>query len=426
MQHSLDENELGEYGLPVIDAVQKCVHCGFCLPTCPTYQVLGQEMDSPRGRILLMKEVLEGNLEHAEAASHVDQCLGCLACETHCPSGVPYGELLNSYRAIKHHATKRTWAQKIRETLVHQTVPYPARFRWAIRMGRLTRPLWFLLPKFLKPMLELIPDEIPAAVPQPISAKADCKQGTVGLLAGCAQQVLAPEINAATISLLTKLGFEVVVPPNQSCCGGLDWHEGRAKSTQNLAAKNFDKFAGLETIITNAAGCGSAIKEYGLAFAGSNRQNQAKSFASRVIDISVFVAEHLRSADNNPSFRLSTSKKIAYHDACHLAHAQSIRRQPRSLLGMIENAELVPIANSDLCCGSAGTYNLSQPEIATTLGRQKAQCIIDSGCDIVVAGNIGCLVQVKKYLRELGSEIAVMHTIELMDQALLPASAPRK
>lgn len=415
MKHELIPNELGEFALPIADAVQKCVHCGFCLPTCPTYQLLGQEMDSPRGRILLMKEDLEGNLASDQALPHIDQCLGCLACETACPSAVPYGNLLNSYRAVKHGAPSKTLAEKLRETLVHQTVPYPARFRLAATFGRLATPLSFLLPKFLKPMLELIPSTLPPKLPLPESSAArGPSRGKVGLLAGCAQQVLSPEINAATISVLNKVGFDVLVPKHQSCCGGLDWHAGRVHSTRKMAKQNFHRFPeDVTAIITNAAGCGSAIHEYGVAFGGTKELDHAKRFASRVTDISAFLAEQ-----ELPTLRCDRPTRIGYHDACHLAHAQGIRRQPRQLLERIENAELVPISNSDTCCGSAGTYNLTQPKIAAELGKQKASTIIGSGCDVVVAGNIGCLLQIRKYLEEAGSPIRVLHTIELLAEAI--------
>lgn len=415
MKHSLDETKLGQFGPPIADAVQKCVHCGFCLPTCPTYQVLGQEMDSPRGRILLMKEVLEENLRSSEAAMHIDQCLGCLACETSCPSGVPYGDLLNSYRALQNDAAEQTWENRIRTWLVHQTVPYPNRFRWAAWLGKWVAAWSSILPAFLRPMLGLVPDKLPPMQPTPAFSPAIGEsRGSVGLLAGCAQQVLAPGINAATISVLNKIGFDVVVPAAQGCCGGLDWHAGRAKATRKFASHNFPLFDDtLSAIITNAAGCGSAIHEYPLAFRGTPEAEQAAEFSNRVVDIASFLVDQAI-----PPMRMRTPMRIAYHDACHLAHAQGIREPPRELLRRIQNVELVPLAASDTCCGSAGTYNLTQPEIASELGMQKAKTIINSGCELVTAGNIGCLVQIEKHLKAEGSPVRVMHTIEILDQAL--------
>jgi len=414
MKHSLNAENLGEFGLPIVDAIQKCVHCGFCLPTCPTYQVQGQEMDSPRGRIVLMKEVLEGNLDPDQAALFVDRCLGCVACETACPSGVPYGNLLSSFRSLVHDRVAKSWGDRIREFLVHNTVPYPARFRLAARLGRLTRPFAFLMPHFLKPMLELIPGKMPRTQTLPeFSAAIGERMGRVGLLAGCAQQVLAPEINLATIRVLNRAGFDVVVPRGQSCCGALDWHEGRIDSTRKLAAGNFNRFPDdLDAIVTNAAGCGSAIGEYGVIFRGAKHFEAAQRFAERVVDISVFLAEQ-----NLPSGKLAAPTRVAYQDACHLAHAQGIVNEPRKLLEQIGNVELVPIQESDRCCGSAGTYNLSQPEIAERLGEWKAQSIVDSGCDFVASGNIGCLVQIRKHLELMGSQVRALHLIEILDLA---------
>ena len=415
MKHALKAENLGDFELPIMDAVQKCVHCGFCLPTCPTYQVLGQEMDSPRGRILLMKEDLEGNLPSHEAATSIDHCLGCLACETACPSGVPYGHLLSAYRALERSSPHKQWTDRLTESMVHQTVPFPARFRWAARLGKLALPFAFLLPRFLQSMLELLPDESPAAEPLPEFPPATGEaRGRVGLLAGCAQQVLAPQINRATISVLNKMGFDVVVPRQQSCCGGLDWHAGRVKSMRRMAKQNFTLFhEDVDCIVTNAAGCGSAIREYELAFRGTDDLAAASQFADRVVDISVFLVNQ-----DVPRLQLDQPMKIGYHDACHLAHAQQIRQQPRQLLGKIENAELVSISESDTCCGSAGTYNLTQPTIARELGRRKAARIRESGCDVVAAGNIGCLVQIRQHLEGLSRPLPVLHTIEILDQAM--------
>lgn len=419
MKHSLDENQLGELGLPIIDAIQKCVHCGFCLPSCPTYQVLGQEMDSPRGRIVLMKEVLEGNLDPQQAAPHVDRCLGCVACQPACPSGVGYGNLLSSYRAITHDKVPRKLGERVREFLVHQTVPYTSRFRFAVRLGKMAAPLRFMTPAFLRPMLDLVPKTIPQAVRLPkFSLAVGERQGQVGLLAGCAQQVLAPEINQATIRVLNNVGFDVIVPERQSCCGALDWHEGRLNSTRKMASKNFDLFpADVETIITNAAGCGSAIKDYEVVFRDTTMLEPAQQFSKKVNDVMSFLANQ-----KMPRCKFDVPTRIAYHDACHLAHAQGIHVEPRRLLGQIENVELVPLIESDRCCGSAGTYNLQQPEIAKSLGELKAQTIVDSNCQIVATGNIGCLIQIRKYLQVQKSPIRALHPIEILDQAISRAT----
>ena len=414
MKHSIDAKTLGEFSLPIVDAIQKCVHCGFCLPSCPTYQVLGQEMDSPRGRIVLMKEVLEGNLDADQAAPFVDRCLGCVACETACPSGVEYGNLLSSYRSIVHDRVKKSLGNRIRNWIVHQTVPHPTRFRIAARLGKLASPLSFMLPGFLKPMLELIPDSLPAKRSLPeFSAATGERKGQIGLLTGCAQQVLAPEINLATIRVLNRVGFDVLVPRGQSCCGALDWHEGRLESTRKLAARNFGLFDDTDAVITNAAGCGSAIGEYDVVFHGTDQADAARQFSGKVVDVSVFLAKQ-----QLPPMKFNQPTKIAVQDACHLVHAQGIRNQPLQLLEQIENVRLVSLEESDRCCGSAGTYNLQQPKIASELGRIKAQSIVDSGCDIVASGNIGCLVQIRKYLKLLNSPIRAIHTIEILDQTM--------
>ncbi len=414
MKHSIDDQIAGSLALPVREAIQKCVHCGFCLPTCPTYQILGQEMDSPRGRIVLMKEVLEGNLDADQAAPFVDRCLGCVACETACPSGVEYGNLLSSYRSAVQEKVTRSRGDRLRQWLVHQTLPFPWRFRLAVRLGKLAAPFSTLVPAFARPMIGMIPESVPGKQRLPgFSPAQGRRKGVVGLLAGCAQQVLAPEINAATIRVLNRAGFDVVVPRRQSCCGALDWHEGRLASARRMAARNFSLFDQVATIVTNAAGCGSAIAEYPVMFREGGTEDLAKRFAEKVVDISVFLA-----AQDLPAASLPLPTRIACQDACHLAHAQQVRDQPRALLQRIENAILVPLAESDRCCGSAGTYNLQQPEIARQLGEWKARAVVDSGCDIVASGNIGCLIQMRKHLALMNSPIRAVHTIEILDQAL--------
>ena len=417
MKHTIQQDDLDPLGLPIVDAIQKCVHCGFCLPTCPTYQIEQQEMDSPRGRILLMKEVLEGNLAADDVSEHIDRCLGCLACETACPSGVPYGHLHSSYKSLTEKETSKPLGNRIRNGLVHQTTPFPTRFRIATKLGRLASPFQFLMPRFLRPMLALIPGKLPKRYKLPIESPATGRRiGRVGLLAGCAQQVLKPEINRATIRLLNHIGYDVFTPKLQGCCGALDWHEGRLASARKMAEKNFRLFPDdLDAIITNAAGCGSAIREYELVFSGTVHQESALSFSSRVVDISLFLT-----SQKLPDFRFENPTRIAYHDACHLAHAQGIRSEPRQLLSSIKNVELVPMADSERCCGSAGSYNIRQPDIAEQLGVDKARSIADTDCDIVVTGNIGCLIQVEKHLEAQFPEkrIEVLHTIQVLDRAI--------
>jgi glycolate oxidase iron-sulfur subunit len=268
-------------------------------------------------------------------------------------------------------------------------------------------------------MIGMIPSRLPAASRLPeFSPARGPRQGQVGLLAGCAQQVLAPDINAATIRVLNQAGFDVVCPPAQSCCGALDWHEGRLDEARNLARGNFAKFPDdLDAIVTNAAGCGSAICDYGILFGKSSAEPVARRFADQVVDVSVFLAGR-----QLPPARMQVPIRVACHDACHLVHAQGIRAAPRRLLERIENVELVDLEQSDRCCGSAGTYNLKQPVMAEELGKLKARTIVESGCQIVAAGNVGCLVQIEKYLAGY-SEIQALHAIQILDRAIIQAQS---
>jgi len=427
-------------------AIEACVHCGFCLPTCPTYGVQGQEMDTPRGRIVLMKDVLEGQLDLASATPYLDRCLGCLACEIACPSGVAYRELIGPFRAQTAGQRRRPLAEKFRRWLVANTLPYPGRFRLAVRVGKFGKPLGPLLPAFLRPMLQLLPKRLPARQTWPVRIPACGKRrARVVLLTGCAQQVLAPEINTDSIEVLTRNGVEVVVPPAQGCCGALAWHSGDLPAARRFAGKNLDAFAdvaksngvsatGIDAVITNAAGCGSAMHEYQLIFRGTERAEEADRFRRRVCDISVFLRQL---GPLQPIPRPSRPLTIAYQDACHLAHAQHVRQQPRTLLECIPGVRLVETTDPHLCCGSAGTYNIDQAEIAAVLGAAKANSLRATGADRIATGNIGCLIQIRNHLAqaplaqtklaqtptaqiptvEQGSGIPVHHTVSLLAQA---------
>jgi glycolate oxidase iron-sulfur subunit len=396
------------------EAVEACVHCGFCLPTCPTYRVLGEEMDSPRGRIVLMKEVLEGNLELAEANVHIDRCLGCLACVTACPSGVQYGELLAPFRALNQ--SSKLELKNLTKILISSTLPHPKRFRLAASLGRFGKPFKNLMPKPIQAMLELLPDVLPNHFELPEFVPAIGKRrARVALLAGCAQQVLAPEINRATLEVLSRNGVEVVIPKSQGCCGAILMHTGQQQEARALARKNLEVFPNdVDAIITNAAGCGSGIHEYGLLFAGEPEESSAQALAARVKDVSVFLAE----LGLVTPLKLENPLKVAYHDACHLAHAQGVRVQPRSLLSSIENLTLLELSDPEICCGSAGTYNIEQPEIASELGTRKAKAVIESGAQAISSGNIGCLTQLKTHLERLGHTLPVLHTIEILRAAM--------
>ncbi|MEP6668398.1 MAG: heterodisulfide reductase-related iron-sulfur binding cluster [Chthoniobacter sp.] len=416
MLHKIPTETLGPLGATMTHAVETCVHCGFCLAACPTYRELGQEMDTPRGRIVLMKEVLEGTLPLAAAQPHVDRCLGCLACEPACPSGVPYRDLISPFRALMKPHMPRSPGEKLRRWIAAQTIPFPTRFRLAALLGRFGKMLRPLVPSSLRPMLDLVPDQIPPAQHWPVVTPAHGeRRARVALLAGCAQRVLDPDINTATIEVLTRNGVEVVMPAGQGCCGGLAWHTGDLEAAQAFARRNLDAFpSDVDAILTNAAGCGSAMHEYHLVLCGTPDEARAEAFRQRVLDVSVFLQRlGLRERPAAGARPL----KIAYHDACHLANAQGVRREPRELLRSIPHVELCELADAQICCGSAGTYNLDQPEIAGSLGEKKARAVIATGAEVVASGNIGCLTQLRVHLAKLGSPIRVRHTMQVLRDA---------
>ena len=417
MLHAIKPDEHGPLGEPMARAVQTCVHCGFCLPACPTYQEFGQEMDSPRGRIVLMKQVLEGALPANAARVHIDRCLGCLACEPACPSGVAYRDLISPYRAQVQRKLPRSWREKLRDWVSAKTIPYPGRFRSALRGAAVGRLIVPLLPGGLRAMIELAPKKVPAAVTLPrVTAAHGERRARVALLAGCAQQVLDPDINVATIDVLARNGVEVIVPEAQGCCGGLAWHTGELAAAQDFAAQNLRVFGEeeVDAILTNAAGCGSTMHEYHLILRGTPGEAAAEAFRKRVVDVSVFLA---RIGLREKPIGWREPRIVAYHDACHLANAQNVRAEPRELLRAIPGLELREIADPHLCCGSAGTYNLDQPETAASLGRQKAQAITATGAEMVATGNIGCLTQLDAHLARVGAKVKVRHTMQVLRDA---------
>jgi glycolate oxidase iron-sulfur subunit len=397
------------------EAVEACVHCGFCLPTCPTYQLLGEEMNSPRGRIILMKEVLEGGLSLEEATPYLDPCLGCMACVTACPSGVQYGELLTPFRMQTEAKRRRPLGTTLLRRFMLATLPFPSRFRAAAMLGRLAKPLRPLLSGRLGEMLDLLPNSIPRARPLPKHVPAvGERRARVALLVGCAQQVLAPDINEATLRVLATNGVEVFVPSEQSCCGALAAHTGEPRQAKSFARNNLKAFPNdVDAIITNAAGCGSGMQEYGLWLLGDKEEDAARDMVGRVKDVSVFLTE----LGLKPPDPLKRPIKVAYHDACHLAHAQGVTIQPRQLLKAVEGLELLELPESEICCGSAGSYNIEQPELASELGERKAGAVVQSGADLVTTGNIGCLMQLKKHLERGERVLPVLHTAQLLDRA---------
>ncbi len=421
MQHDIRAEDHGPLGDAMAGAVGKCVHCGFCLAACPTYQELGQETDTPRGRIVLMKEVLEGNLSLDDAQPHLDTCLGCLACEPACPSGVPYRDLISPFRAIHETRRKRTLIDRLRRRITQSTLPYPKRFRLAAKTGGWARLFAPLVPKPFRVMLDLLPPRLPPAESwAKIHPATGTRRGRVALLTGCAQSVLDPDINTATIDVLTRNGVEVVVPPSQVCCGALSWHVGNQKQAAKFARQNMRAFSGegtsgpVDAILTNAAGCGSGMHEYNLILKGTDDESSAEAFRHRVQDVSVYL-DSLGDLETFPD--PGREVVVAYHDACHLANAQGVRRQPRVLLKKIPGVTLKEISGADMCCGSAGTYNIDQPEIAASLGAQKATNVMATAAEVVASGNIGCLTQLRGHLERQASPIRVRHTMQILRDA---------
>lgn len=412
MQHKIPVQAFGPQGEAMVHAIERCVHCGFCLPVCPTYKVLGEEMDSPRGRIFLMKAVLEGALPQEEALLYIDRCLGCEACVPACPSGVPYGELLTPFRAYTEPRRRYEPLDRLSRLLVLQTLPFPWTFRLAASLGKLARPVQRLLPKKLGNMLSLLPPDLPKTRPLPeVYPAKEPRRARVALLSGCVQQALAPEINWATLRVLAENGVETVIPKHQNCCGSLSMHTGAAGQARALARHNLDVFPqDVDAILTNAAGCGAGMKEYGLLFKGLPEEEKARDFAGRVKDVSLFLDQ----LGLKPPPALPRPLKVAYHDACHLVHAQGVKAAPRRLLTSIPNLILLEIPESDMCCGSAGTYNLEQPELARQLGQRKAGNILSTGAEAAVMGNIGCISQIRSHLER---PLPLYHTMEVLDRA---------
>lgn len=415
MQHSIDITNFGPRGQAMADAIEACVHCGFCLAACPTFLLLGEEMDSPRGRIYLMKNVLEGEIPAVEAEPYIDRCLGCVGCVPACPSGVPYGELLMSYRALHEKERKRPFLDQTARNLINSTLPNPDNFRRAAQAGKVGRLFKGALPQQFKAMLDLVPTNLPPAKPLPgIYPAVGERRARVALLSGCVQTVLDPDINWATLRVLAANGVETIIPPEQGCCGSIMMHSGEDGRALELARNNLAAFPNdVDAIITNAAGCGSGMHEYELLFKGQPEEGKAKRFADKVKDITVFLDE----LGLVEPAGLAESLTAVYQDACHLAHAQGIVSAPRNLLKTIPNLTLLELNDGGYCCGSAGTYNIEQPELANQLGQRKAEYILITQADAVISGNIGCLTQIQAHLKGRKRPLAIYHTIQLLDLA---------
>ncbi len=417
---------------PSPDLVDDCVHCGFCLPTCPTYSIWGEEMDSPRGRIHLMEQGLGGEPMTDSMVQHFDACLGCMACVTACPSGVQYNRLIEATRAQVERRHERTRRDRALRAAIFALFPYPQRLRLlraplrayqrtglegaVRRSGLLER-----LPK-LRALESLAPRLGPrVAIPERLPAAGE-RRAVVGLLLGCVQREFFPGVNAATARVLQAEGCDVVTPRSQACCGALSVHNGREAEAQRFARGVIDTFdeVGVEYVVVNAAGCGSAMKEYADLLADDpSYAERAKVFADRVRDVSEIIAELGPVAPRNPLPMVA-----AYHDACHLAHAQGIRAQPRQLLAGIPELEVREIADPEICCGSAGVYNVLQPEPARELGDRKAAAVLATGAEILVTANPGCLMQVASSIERIGGSIAMAHTVEVLDASIRGVNLP--
>jgi glycolate dehydrogenase iron-sulfur subunit len=420
---------------PESDLINKCVHCGFCLPTCPTYALWGEEMDSPRGRIYLMKSGLEGRAAMTPAfVRHFDACLGCMACVTACPSGVQYGPLIEATRGQVERRYQRSPGDRLFRAAIFSVVPFPSRLRAALAPVVLYRWLQPLLQR--SGLLRLLPDRLRAlaALAPPVSIKSltsttpartppvGKRRMTVGLLTGCVQRLVFAHVNDATRRVLAAEGCDVIAPPEQGCCGALMLHAGRLDDARAFAKRTIAAFekTGVERIAVNAAGCGSSMKEYGHLLAGDPEWSaRAAAFSQRVRDINELLVE--LGAPQAPRHPLAL--RVAYHDACHLAHAQGVRQQPRDLLCGIPGVELLPFAEQELCCGSAGIYNLVEPDAAHDLGVRKVDHIAAVDPDVIATANPGCTLQLASTAAQLGRTMSVLHPIELLDASIRGADA---
>ncbi len=418
---------------PQQELVDQCVHCGFCLSTCPSYRILGKEMDSPRGRIYLMDAINKGEASLNQAtAQHFDSCLGCLACVSTCPSGVQYDQLIAATRPqVERNQPRNLW-EKFLRFIIFNLFPYPKRLGlflpllWLYQVSGLQKLVRNL--KLLKPLpqVEAMESILPRVDLKTINKKYPYiippqtpKKYRVGVVLGCVQKLFFDSVNEATVRVLSANGCEVVIPPSQGCCAALPAHQGQENQAQNLARQMIDSFTNTEVdyIIINAAGCGHTLKEYAHILADDPEYlPKAKEFVSKVRDVQEFLAEIDFIA---PLFPLTEEKlTLVYQDACHLLHGQKISLQPRKLLNLIPNLELKEPIDAALCCGSAGVYNMLQPEVANELGEQKVRNLLNTGAKIIASPNPGCALQISKHLAQQGHHISVIHPLELLDKSM--------
>ncbi|MDR7123548.1 glycolate oxidase subunit GlcF [Pseudotabrizicola sp. 4114] len=417
MQTTFTPEQLKDPGIARANEVlRSCVHCGFCTATCPTYQVLGDELDSPRGRIYLIKDMLEqGRPADAHTVKHIDRCLSCLACMTTCPSGVHYMHLVDHAREYIEATYKRPLMDRALRAVLARIIPYPKRFRLAMLGAKLARPFRALVPDArLRAMLDMAAVPIPPVSrnddPQVFAATAP-KRMRVALLTGCAQKALNTDINDATIRILRRLGAEVVVAQGAGCCGALTHHMGKADLSHASAAANIRAWmaeredAGLDAVVINTSGCGTTVKDYGHMFRNDPLAADAATIAGLAMDVSEVLTK-LGLPEGAPK-----GLRVAYHAACSLQHGQQIKTLPKDLLKRAGFTVVEP-ADSHLCCGSAGTYNLLQPEISQQLKARKVQTLEAKAPDVIAAGNIGCMMQIGS-----GTAVPIVHTVELLDWA---------
>ena len=423
MQTNFTPAQLADPDIEAANTIlRKCVHCGFCTATCPTFVTLGDELDSPRGRIYLIKDMLEGDKAASEkVVKHVDRCLSCLSCMTTCPASVDYMHLVDLARVRIQKTYQRPFVDRAFRNLLVAILPYPGRFRLALLGAWFAKPFVRILPKMVRGMLKLAPSRIsgPSPIDQPQTIPAEKKKiKRVALLSGCAQQVLDPVINEATARLLTRHGCEVVIADGMGCCGALVHHMGREDASHAQAKNNIVAWekvrdaGGLDAIVINASGCGTTVKDYGYMLRNDPEwATRAATISALTKDVTevMFDLELMRTCDETAEVR------VAYHSACSMQHGQKLTNQPKALLQLAGFKVFEP-QEGHLCCGSAGTYNILQPELATKLRDRKVANLNKLNADVVAAGNIGCQMQISTGMAELGG-VPVVHTVELLDWA---------